>query len=105
MSLRVGAVCVIGFKTRILGKLENPDSLRIVVTNPSGVETEYVFGTHAAIEYVPDEDAPEKETGRYRARIPCTEASTPSAPWRFVVYTGGETVGVESGEFTVDPLR
>ena len=104
MSLRVGAVAVLAIKTRILGVLENPDTLSLVVTSPSGVESTYVFGTHALIEYIPDESDPSKETGRFRARIPCTEASEPGSPWRFVWYTGGETVGVESGEFTVDPV-
>ena len=104
MSLRVGAVAVLGIKTRILGVLDNPDTLSIVVTSPSGVESTYVFGTHALIEYIPDENNPEKDSGRFRARIPCTEASTPGTPWRFTWYTGGETVGVESGQFTVDPV-
>lgn len=100
MSLRVGAVAVLGIKTRILGELANPDSLYVIVTNPSGTATTYTFGTSAAVEYIPDEDDASVETGRYRARIPCTEAGT----WSFVWYTGGTTVGVESGTFTVDPV-
>lgn len=101
MSLRVGAVAVIPITTRVLGKKGNVDALAIAVTSPSGVRTTYVLGTDAQLEYVPDPEDATKETGDYRAKIPCSA----SGDWIYDWIASGETIGVESGGFHVDPLR
>jgi hypothetical protein len=92
MSLRVGAVAVIPIITRVLGTKADVDTLQIAVTTPSGTTTTYVLGTDSAVESV--------ATGEYRARVTCSERGT----WSYVWTTGGTTVGVESGQFLVDPV-
>lgn len=93
-TIYIGATARIDITLTVDGVDTDPSALSLIVEDPAGAETTYVYGVGAVVTKL--------ATGRYRGSIDCTSAGRWLYRW---VSPGPTAKGAVQGAFDVEALN